>query len=121
MVLLAFGSRGWNDLSIVVAVFRKLRPDRIITGDAFGADLCVRHAARILLIPAEVFAADWKTYGRAAGPRRNAEMVAHGPDQAVAFVHGDLKFSRGTADTVRRLRSAGIPYRIVTTDLDSYK
>lgn len=54
-------------------------------------------------IKATPFPAKWSTYGNAAGPIRNQEMVDTKPDIVVAFPGGT-----GTADAVRRARSAGI-------------
>ena len=57
------------------------------------------------------FPADWKTYGRAAGPLRNARMIAEGkPDLVLAFPGG-----RGTADMTRKARAAGVEVRAVLT------
>ncbi len=51
-----------------------------------------------------MFHAEWMKYGKAAGPIRNARMLAEGkPDLVVAFPGG-----RGTADMLRRVREAGI-------------
>ena len=49
------------------------------------------------------FLANWREFGRAAGPMRNAQMVAYGLDGFVAFPGG-----RGTADMVTRARAAGV-------------
>ena len=52
----------------------------------------------------ELFPADWKVRGRAAGHIRNQQMLDEGrPHLVVAFPGG-----RGTADMVRRARAAGI-------------
>lgn len=58
------------------------------------------------LAPAEVHHAKWSTLGNAAGPRRNAAMVALGADICVAFPIGE---SRGTRDCIARCEKAGIP------------
>lgn len=48
----------------------------IVSGGARGADCAgewfARHESSL---PVKVFPADWQTYGRAAGHRRNAEMA----------------------------------------------
>lgn len=50
------------------------------------------------------FAAEWRRYGKMAGPMRNERMLVEGkPDLVVAFPGG-----RGTADCVRRARDFGI-------------
>jgi len=52
-----------------------------------------------------VLGADWKRRGLAAGPIRNAEIVA-GSDWGVAFWDGKVQRS-GTLDTVRKFIAAG--------------
>lgn len=55
-------------------------------------------------ISAEGFPADWRKYGKSAGPLRNQQMIDEGkPDLVVAFPGGT-----GTADMVRRAKAAGI-------------
>ena len=77
---------------------------KIITGGAFGADRLAEDWAIINYCPLQVFPADWKSHGRAAGPRRNAQMLSAGkPDVVMAFPGG-----RGTADMVAKARAAGV-------------
>jgi hypothetical protein len=46
--------------------------------------------------------------------RRNARMLRQGrPELVIAFT-GDLARSRGTADMVRRARTAGLPVLVVS-------
>jgi hypothetical protein len=49
--------------------------------------------------------ADWTTHGKAAGPIRNARMVALGADVCLAFPKGE---SRGTRGCMRLAEKAGI-------------
>ena len=61
-------------------------------------------------VSVEEFAADWRGHGRAAGPMRNADMLAIGvPDLVVAFPGG-----RGTANMVKQARAAGIRVQVVS-------
>lgn len=60
---------------------------------------------------AERHPADWKRFGKAAGPKRNGEMVALGADLVLAF---PMVGSRGTVDCMTKATSAGIPVRVVT-------
>ncbi|WP_052372155.1 SLOG family protein [Nocardia otitidiscaviarum] len=63
----------------------------------------------------ERYPAEWRLFGKAAGPRRNAEMVALGADLVLAFpLEGSRERSRGTWDCVDRARAAGIPVEIQT-------
>lgn len=76
----------------------------IIEGGASGADRLGREWAGQNRVDSDTYFADWKTHGKAAGPIRNQRMIDEGkPDLVLAFPGG-----RGTADMVRRARTAGI-------------
>ncbi len=59
-----------------------------------------------LHLPAEKYPADWDRYGKAAGPRRNAEMVASGATVCVTIAAAN---SVGTVDCATKARAARIP------------
>ena len=73
-------------------------------GNARGADNLAdvwgrkQPHCRVHPIPAQ-----WKKYGKRAGPIRNQQMLGQSPDLVVAFPGG-----RGTADMVRRAETAGV-------------
>lgn len=76
----------------------------VIHGGAAGADTLAQDWADRNHLPVEMYVPQWKKYGRAAGPRRNARMLAEGkPDLVVAFPGGP-----GTADMVHRAEDAGV-------------
>lgn len=61
----------------------------VIEGEARGADTIGREWAESRGIPVEKYPADWKRFGRAAGPIRNKQMLTEGkPDCVVAFPGG---------------------------------
>lgn len=60
-------------------------------------------------VTAEQHPADWDRYRKAAGFRRNADMVALGADVVLAFHRGA---SKGTAHTIGLARAANIPVRV---------
>lgn len=74
----------------------------VISGGATGADSGGESFARMHNIPLIVMPADWKKWGGAAGPIRNAEM-AEIADVVIAFAGGT-----GTADMVRRAKEKGL-------------
>lgn len=71
----------------------------------------------------EAFPADWKEYGKAAGPIRNQQMVdrlidlgGRGYGTEVLAFHNNLLMSKGTADMVRRAGKAHVFCRVYQSD-----
>jgi len=76
----------------------------IVHGGASGADELAGKWASRNKIECRVYPADWQTYGKSAGPRRNQSMLdREKPDVVCAFPGG-----RGTADMVGRAKTAGV-------------
>jgi len=114
MKVLVCGDRSWKDWNKIRSKLQELKPEVIIAGGARGADTTAALiASKELGIPAYIYPAQWNTYGRAAGPIRNREMLDQCPDLVLAF-HSDLSKSKGTADCVREARKRGIKVQIVT-------
>lgn len=106
------GDRYWADYRAVKREVDKLPPGTVvIEGGARGADRLARQAAAARGLEVRTFDADWARYGRAAGPIRNAAMLAAGPALVLAF-HADLDKSKGTRDMVKRARRAGVPVKL---------
>lgn len=62
----------------------------------------------------QVFYADWKLHGNAAGPIRNGNMVRSGGELCLGFNAGRRPFRKtGTCDCACQAVDAGIPVRIV--------
>ena len=61
-------------------------------------------------VTVKVFEADWDTYHRGAGPKRNQQMVDAGADLLIAFL---MEGSKGTADCLKRAELAGIPTLVI--------
>lgn len=62
----------------------------------------------------EQYPADWEKYGKAAGPRRNADMLKRGePDLVLAFLDKNRIASRGTNDMITKCEVAGVPVYMV--------
>lgn len=109
MRIVVTGGRKYADEAAVdralSAVHRKRGIDILIQGGADGADRLCAEWAWNHSIPVATYNADWRTHGKAAGPKRNQRMIDEGkPDAAVAFPGG-----RGTADMVSRLVAANVP------------
>lgn len=81
----------------------------VIVGDCpTGMDLIAREWATNNMLSFEQFKADWDQHGRAAGPRRNQDMVNSGADVCLAFPLVLHSWS-GTMDCMYRADEAGIP------------
>ena len=110
--VLVTGSRDWQDAdAIATAMWQACEghgpPPTIVSGACpTGADAIAEFIAEFLGWPVERHPADWEQYGKAAGPRRNAEMVALGADTCLAFIRRN---SVGASHTARLAEDAGIP------------
>ena len=80
----------------------------VVHGGAAGADTAFHLACQKLNVTLEPYRANWKGLGKLAGPERNREMVASGPDLCIAL-HQRIEASKGTKDCVPQALAAGIP------------
>lgn len=76
----------------------------VYSGGQTGADTIADHWAKRKAIASIVIRAEWKKFGKAAGPIRNKRMLDEGrPDFVIAFFGGD-----GTANMIQQARFAGV-------------
>ena len=117
------GSRDWEDKVTIRHALMALPQNRIfvVHGDcATGADmlvnsLCSRKGINRILVPA-----NWKHFGRAAGPIRNRWMLQiFNPKLVIAF-HENLDESKGTKNTVKEAQACGIPVLLITGPMDEF-
>lgn len=114
------GSRKYNDYTTLKAkcdylLSRKLTdPDCkviIVSGGATGVDTLGERYASERGLDVERHPADWDKYGRAAGPKRNAEM-ADIADALIAFPKAGEE-NRGTLNMIQTARNKGLLVRVV--------
>lgn len=102
------GGRDYTDQDAIrerLEVLRADYPDAIVIhGGAPGADSWAGHIAGRLGLDVEVYPANWKKYGRAAGPIRNREMLDSGADLVIAFPGGV-----GTQNMITQAGLMGVP------------
>lgn len=110
------GGRDFSDEKYLNESLEALREEyleiEIVSGHANGADKLAEEYAKRLGLELKVFPADWKKYGRAAGPIKNKEMLEYileGDPIVVAFWDGQ---SRGTKDMISKAKEAGVDVKI---------
>ena len=83
-------------------------PITIVSGAARGADTLGEQYAAERGLDVIRFPADWKKFGRRAGPIRN-EQMAEAANMLVAFWDGQ---SRGTKNIIGNMEQRGKPYYV---------
>lgn len=119
--ILVTGDREWDDISRIVEELKGYRPGTILVhGACRGADNICAAVAEALGFVVKSYPADWVKHRKAAGPIRNQQMLDEEHkleepiDMCLAF-HNNFEKSRGTADMVRRVIKAGIPWKLNTS------
>ena len=108
--ILVSGSRGWTDKNWIRRALPLKGNVLVIHGGALGADLLASEVAQERCFAEQVFTPDWESFGKAAGPIRNAEMLKCGePHEALVFWDGK---SRGTKNMLDRLNRANVPTQL---------
>lgn len=107
MKIVVTGGRDYRNNPKLRSILKKLNPNTLLVGDCpTGADHYAREwALDSIDVTCTIFRADWDSYGKSAGPRRNVEMLeAAGNAIVLAFKGG-----RGTAHCVSEALKRGIP------------
>lgn len=111
MKIIVCGGRAYQNRQRVFetldALHQERKIDLVAQGGASGADALAKEWAREMGVETGTFYADWKAYGRLAGPMRNQRMLVDvRPDLVVAFPGGS-----GTADMILRAEQTGVTIR----------
>ena len=109
------GCRDYNDykeakeyIDFCLSNIRKENEIVIVSGCATGADALGERYAKENGFKVEKYPADWATYGKSAGPRRNKQMAAIS-DYVICFWDGK---SRGTKSLIDFAKELEKPVRI---------
>lgn len=110
------GGRQYNDYDFFKSKLNHLLQNKkkihIIYGGASGADTMAKRYADEYGYPAELNKADWKKYGKAAGPKRNMYMASKA-DAVIVFWNGK---SKGTKSMIKCANHFNLPLRIIKYD-----
>ena len=111
--IIVCGGRDFTNFAAVCdaldAIHAETPVKAVIHGNARGADCLAGIWARTRNVKCWPVPAQWKKFGKAAGPKRNQAMLGMNPRLVVAFLGG-----RGTADMIRRAEKADIPVKRIT-------
>lgn len=81
-----------------------IKINKIVSGGATGVDTLAETYAKKYNIPITIYPADWKTYGKKAGPMRNT-LIVNDIEYLIALPDKD---SVGTYDTINKAKTKGI-------------
>ncbi len=121
MKLIIAGSRTFTDYKKLCAECDNILQDQtnieIVSGAYYkGADKLGEQYAKERRYKLTKFPADWKRFGRAAGPKRN-EQMANYADTLIAFWDGN---SKGTKHMIQIAESKGLNtfiYQIMSNEI----
>jgi hypothetical protein len=97
------GSREYPNLSKVRAYIQNPPINTVIvSGGARGVDKCAEKVATSIGLKTEIYLADWYRYGKAAGMKRNQQIV-EASDRVVAFWDRESRGTKNSIDTDKKL------------------
>ncbi len=105
MKVIIAGLRRFNDYDLFKAKLEQMIQDNeiemteIVSGGASGVDSMAERYANENGISVKVFQADWKKYGRGAGPLRNKKMAEYVGEKGALVAFWDYK-SKGTGSMI---------------------
>lgn len=115
--ILICGDRNWSNLQLIQQKLSEWLTHKsiecVIEGECRGADTLGRIAAERACIPVLKFPADWKEYGKSAGPIRDQQMLKEGKPTIVLAFHNNIEISKGTAHMVKIARAAGVYTEVI--------
>lgn len=115
MKVIIAGTRDFNDYEFLCKVCDHLLKKKekefieIVSGTAKGADALGERYAKERGLGLKLFPAEWDTYGKAAGYKRNAQMALYA-DVLIAFWDGK---SRGTNHMINLAKERSLDVRII--------
>jgi hypothetical protein len=107
MKVIIAGGRDYQDYSelkrrvISIVELNKWENIEVVSGGADGTDKMGERLASQAAWPVTKFPADWKTYGKSAGPMRNREMANYA-DALIAFWDGKSKGTKNMIEEANR-------------------
>lgn len=111
------GGRDFDNKELCFTKLDEILPQyeniEIVSGHAKGTDLFGEEYAQLHSLKKTIFPADWKRYGRTAGPIRNKAMLMYAMDAfpvVIAFWNGS---SKGTKNMIEQARKQNVKVYVV--------
>lgn len=122
MKILICGDRNYKNKNKIKNFLKKVpKNSTIINGGCRGADLIAQQEAKELKLNVETYPAEWRLYGRAAGPIRNLKMLNEGKPNFVIAFHNNIEESKGTKNMLKISKKANVKTFVVDFSVDSEK
>ena len=114
MKIIIAGGRNFTDYKKICQICDQLLQDQtnieIVSGAYYkGADKLGEQYAKEHNYPIKQFPANWKQYGKAAGPKRN-EQMANYANALIAFWDGN---SKGTRNIIELAKSRSLKVKVL--------
>ncbi len=114
--VLICGDRHWSHRQVIQDFLALLHSDTVvIQGGARGADSIAAELAKERGLQVITHEAQWKVYGKGAGPIRNRKMLADSPELVVGFHDDIFESSKGTRDMISVARLKAVPYMVINS------
>jgi hypothetical protein len=115
------GSRSLNDRPYLIGKAIELSKfvdiTEVVSGNAIGIDRLGEEWAKLNGKKVCRFIADWTSYGKAAGIKRNIQMAKYA-DALLAIWDGS---SKGTKHMIEHMRAIGKPVKVVKVNVHAKK
>jgi hypothetical protein len=106
------GSRHLQDVGVVSRALDRICAEEVIVGDCpTGADYFAREWCAWRGVRCHVIRADWRTYGKAAGPRRNLRLVRKARELGAQFLLAFPRGGPGTQNAIFHAERQGLAVR----------
>jgi hypothetical protein len=104
--ILVTGDRNYNEFKTIENTVLKIKDEYpntqyiFVNGDCRGADKISKYMFKKYGYKTLEFPADWNSYGKYAGPKRNKDMVDLKPELILIY-HNNILESKGTKSCIK--------------------